>query len=86
MLATGDSRATTNTKDTATPVEFDDWFDDTPDLDQSEICAPGQHFHIDLGFMKGSGYCKKDEEGRTITNIDGFCSYFLIIDRKTRYV
>jgi hypothetical protein len=36
--------------------------------------------------MKGSGYCKKDEEGRTITSIDGFQSYFLIIDRKTRYV
>jgi hypothetical protein len=43
MLATGESRATKNTKETATPVEFDDWFDDTPDLDQSEVCAPGQH-------------------------------------------
>jgi hypothetical protein len=86
MLATGDSRDTKNTKDTATTVEFDDWFDDTTDLAQSDVCAPGQHFHVDFGFMKGSGYCKKDEEGRTITSIDGFRSYFLIIDRKTRYV
>jgi hypothetical protein len=49
-------------------------------------CVPGQHCHVDFGFMKCSSYCKKDEEGCTITSIDGFCSYFLIIDCKTRYI
>jgi hypothetical protein len=83
-MATGDSRDTTNNDEHAAMAAFDDWFDDEVDL--TVPCTPGQHFHVDFGFMKGSGYCKKDEEGRTITNIDGFRSYFLIIDRKTRYI
>jgi len=66
-------------------ASFDDWFDDKNDP-VIKACAPGQHFQVNFGFMKGSGYGKMDEEGRTITSIDGFCSYFLIIDRKTRYV
>lgn len=45
----------------------------------------GQHFNIDFGFMRGSGYCTTDEEGRTITSIDGYRSYCLIIDRLSRY-
>jgi hypothetical protein len=45
----------------------------------------GQHFHIDYGFMKGSGYCAKDEKGRTITSLDGYRSYCLIIEKKSRY-
>ena len=45
----------------------------------------GQHFSIDYGFMKGTGYCPKDEEGRTITSIDGYRSYCLIVDRQSRY-
>jgi dUTP pyrophosphatase len=85
MLATGDCRNTTGDTDTGPTAVFDDWFNDTPET-LSEACLPGQHFHVDFGFMKGSGYCKQDEEGRTITSIDGFRSYFLIIDRKTRYV
>jgi hypothetical protein len=84
MLATGDKRATTK-DDNVQTAAFDDWFDDTPET-QVVHCDPGQHFHVDFGFMKGSGYCKKDEEGQTITSIDGFRSYFLIIDRKTQYV
>jgi len=85
MLATGDCRDTTDTGYTLQPALFDDWFNDSNDT-TLEVCDPGQHFQVDFGFMKGSGYCKKDEEGRTITSIDGFRSYFLIIDRKTRYV
>ena len=66
------------------PAEVCDWLDDNiPEAEKS--CLPGQHYHIDFGFMKGSGYCQKDEEGRTITSIDGYRSYFLIIDRSTRY-
>jgi hypothetical protein len=85
MMATGDSRDTTNTDHSAPVAAFDDWFNDMLDANQLENCVPGQHFQVNFGFMKGSGYCKKDEEGRTITTIDGFHSYFLIIDRKTRY-
>jgi hypothetical protein len=66
-------------------ASFDDWFDDKNDP-VIKACAPGQHFQVNFGFMKGSGYGKMDEEGRTITSIDGFRSYFLIIDRKTWYV
>jgi hypothetical protein len=84
MLATGDKRAITH-DDNVHTAEFDDWFDNTKDH-EAVHCDPGQHFHVEFGFMKGSGYCRKDEEGRTITSIDGFRSYFLIIDKKTRYV
>lgn len=45
----------------------------------------GQSFNIDYGFMKGSGYCTKDEEGRTITSVDGYRAYCIIVDRKSRY-
>jgi hypothetical protein len=85
MLATGDCCDTIANEGTHPAASFDDWFDDTHD-NTTKACDPGQHFHVDFGFMKGSSYCKKDEEGRTITSIDGFCSYFLIIDRKTRYL
>jgi len=44
-----------------------------------------QSFHIDYGFMKGTGYCTKDEEGRTITSVDGYRAYCIIVDRKSRY-
>ena len=67
------------------PAEIGDWLDDTvPAIEQQ--CLPGQHYHIDFGFMKGSGYCHKDEEGPTITSIDGYRSYFIVIDRCTRYM
>jgi hypothetical protein len=67
MLATGDCRNTNTNADTPT-ASFDDWFNEPDSM--TEACDPGQHFHVDFGFMKGSGYCKKDEEGRTITSID----------------
>jgi hypothetical protein len=35
--------------------------------------------------MKGTSFCKKDADGHTITSIDGYRSYFLILDTKTRY-
>ena len=46
---------------------------------------PGQHFHMDFGFVRGKKYQTTDDEGRIITSIDGYNSYLLIIDRKTRY-
>ena len=47
---------------------------------------PGQHFHIDFGFVRGSGYDTANNEGRTVTSMDGKNSYLLIVDRKTRYM
>ena len=54
MMATGDSRDTTNNDEHAAMAAFDDWFDDK--VDSTVPCTPGQHFHVDFGFMKGSGY------------------------------
>ena len=85
MLATGDYRDTKSTDEPPPSASFDDWFDDMGS-DIVPQCDPGQHFHVDFGFMKGTGYCKKDDEGQTITSIDGYRSYLLVIDRKTRYV
>ena len=46
----------------------------------------GQHFHMDFGFVRGSEYKVKNETGPTITSIDGFNSYLIIVDRVTRYI
>ena len=85
-MATGNYRSTTGDLDVETHIpKFDDWFnDDDHALDMN--CAAGQHFHVDFGFMRGSGFAKKDEDGQLITSIDGYRSYFIIIDRKTRYL
>jgi transposase InsO family protein len=47
---------------------------------------PGEHLHMDFGFLQGSDWKKKDSDGRTVTSIDGYRSYLLIIDRATRYI
>jgi hypothetical protein len=59
----------------------------TPNEHPNPASTPtcGQHFTIDFGFMKGSDYVQQDKEGRTITSIDGFRSYCLIIDQASRY-
>ncbi len=57
----------------------------TKDHLEDPILENGQRYYMDFGFMKGSGYCHKDEEGRTITSIDGYRSYLLIIDEASRY-
>jgi transposase InsO family protein len=45
----------------------------------------GQHFSIDFGFMKGSGYSTTDKDGYTITSIDGYRAYLIIVDRHSRF-
>ena len=85
MLATGDQRATTENHHIPVPQDITDWFNDQVTSDEINL-LPGQRFHMDFGFMKGSGYCHKDDEGKTITSIDGYRSYLRIIDRKTRYL
>ena len=46
---------------------------------------PGQYFHMDFGFVRGSKYTIKQETGHTITSKDGYNSYLVIVDRATRY-
>ena len=41
---------------------------------------PGQHFHMDFGFVRGSNYSVKTEDGPTVTSIDGYNSYLIIVD------
>ena len=47
--------------------------------------SPGQHFHMDFGFVRGSGYHIKTEDGKTLTSKDGKKAYLLVIDRSSRY-
>lgn len=48
--------------------------------------TPGCHFHMDMGFICGSKYSHKREDGHLVTSLDGYNSYLLIIDRATRYL
>jgi hypothetical protein len=47
---------------------------------------PGEMFHMDFGFPRGTTFSAKDETSSLITSIDGNWAYLLIIDRKTRYI
>lgn len=54
------------------------------ELDKMDLeCAPGERFHMDMGFVRGTKYKMKDEDGRIVTSLDGYNSYLLIIDRAT---
>mmetsp|Transcript_29198 Transcript_29198/g.41777 ORF Transcript_29198/g.41777 Transcript_29198/m.41777 type:complete len:656 (+) Transcript_29198:922-2889(+) len=66
LLATGDQRPICEHNHVPLPQDITDWIDDPVTSDDNN-CLPGQRFNIDFGFMKGTGYCSKDEEGRTIT-------------------
>jgi hypothetical protein len=52
---------------------------------QQRQFTAGQKFHIDMGFVRGTLYSGKDEDGRKDTSLDGYNSYISIIDRATRY-
>ena len=52
----------------------------------STPCEPGQHLHVDFGFVRGSDWSKKDSDGKLVTSMDGYRSYCLVIDRATRYI
>ncbi len=49
-------------------------------------CAPGERFHMDMGFVRGTKYGIKDADGNIVTSLDGYKSYLVIIDRATRYI
>ena len=55
---------------------------DTP----QEYIEVGQHLHLDFGFVRGSDYSRKDDDGRLVTSVDGYRSYCLVIDRASRYI
>jgi dUTP pyrophosphatase len=40
---------------------------------------------MDFGFVRGSDWKRIDTDGKLVTSIDGYRSYLLIIDKKTRY-
>ena len=44
------------------------------------------HFRIDFNFVRGSDNSVRTESGHTITSIDGFNSYLIIVNRVTRYL
>lgn len=46
--------------------------------------APGQHFALDWGFMRGSSWSDKKDD-KLITSIDGMRCYCIIVDKATRY-
>jgi hypothetical protein len=46
---------------------------------------PGTHFQMGMGFVRGTKYRVKDEDGNIITSLDGHNIYLIIIDRATRY-
>ena len=46
---------------------------------------PGQHLHMDFGFVRGSDWSSKNADDKLITIIDGFRSHLIIVDRATRY-
>ena len=65
------------------PSEDDPFYMDDPEIASS---SAGQHFHMDFGFVWGSEYVVKSENQPTITSIDGYNSYLIIVDRVTRYI
>jgi len=46
---------------------------------------PGQRFHMDFGFVRGTQYGERDSDGSLVTSLDRYNSYLLVIDRATRY-
>ena len=70
------------TDEVQTNVELDAWLDELhlPDAE------PGQHFHADFGFVRGSEFKLELDSGKTITSVDGKNSYLLIADRATRMI
>jgi len=76
---TTDNESTTMTSPNIVDINNDN---KTP---QDDSLLPGQTFQADMGFVRGTKYQQKGEDGQIITSMDGFNSYLLVIDRATRY-
>ena len=46
---------------------------------------PGQHFHMDFGFVRGGDYCNKTKSNKTVTSKDNKRAYLIVVDRSSRY-
>ncbi len=70
------------------PVEPTDRPPDEDDKDEMYLpeAQPGQHLHMDFGFVRGSDFNDKTNSGQTVTSIDGKRAYLAIIDRSSRYM
>ena len=78
---------TANSDDSLSNTE-DDWDEYLDDIHLPEA-LPGQHFHVDFGFVRGSEFkvpTGKKGEGPTLTSIDAKNSYCIIVDRAIRYL
>jgi hypothetical protein len=84
MLAKATKRAINISRPSAKPDHHSAESSPTPTVYNAH-CQRGQHFHIDFGFMRGSGYKTMDVDGKIVTSIDKYNSYLLIIDRYSRY-
>ena len=67
----------------ATPIHDKD-IDDNDDI-YIPNSPPGQFFHMDFGFVRGTNFTIKQEDGPTITSKDGYNLYLIIVDHATRY-
>ena len=60
------------------------------DQDQNKkdisIADKGKHFAMDFVFVRGSEFAEKTKDGRTITSVDGYNSYLIIVDKASRYM
>jgi len=46
-----------------------------------KVERPGQNFHMDFGFVRGSDFKENNEDGRIITSRDGYNCYLIIVDK-----
>ena len=58
----------------------------TTQQQQQNFAAVGQHLHMDYGFVRGSDWSRKENDGKLVTSIDKYRSYLLVIDRYSRYI
>ena len=49
--------------------------DQKPSKQQITMSDKGKHFVMDFGFVRGSEFVEKTQDGRTITSVDGYNSY-----------
>jgi len=55
------------------------------DSRDSTVRGPGQMFHMDFGFVRGSDFKQKESDGKIITSKDGYNSYLVVVDRYSSY-
>ena len=56
-----------------------------PSVKDNMVHGAGQMFHMDFGFVRGSDFKIKEDDGRIITSRDGYNSYLIIVDKFSSY-